>query len=115
MQHPGFEDGLRACSRSLLGADVVPALAKKLNALAVVTDMSPLRIPKRWVEEVSGALGEAGDSRPLFQVLTYPCIRSVIVIVYPEECCAYVPLVDRVVGVDRSLVEVVLGGTDLYD
>lgn len=48
--------------------DVVPALAKEMDALAVVTDMSPLRDPMRWAYEVGNELTKAGDGTPLFQV-----------------------------------------------
>lgn len=46
----------------------MPGLAKELDALAVVTDMSPLRDPSRWAREVAEDLSMAGDRRPLFQV-----------------------------------------------
>lgn len=52
-------------------SDVVPALAKEMDALAVVTDMSPLRDPMRWALEVGDELTKAGDRRPLFQVPKY--------------------------------------------
>lgn len=46
----------------------MPDLAKELDAIAVVTDMCPLRDPLRWAHEVSEELAEAGDGTPLFQV-----------------------------------------------
>lgn len=46
----------------------MPAFAKEMDASAVVTDMSPLRDPMRWVRVVGDKLAEAGDGRPLFQV-----------------------------------------------
>lgn len=52
-------------------SDVVPALAKEMDALAVVTDMSPLRDPMRWAYEVGNELTKAGDGTPLFQVPRY--------------------------------------------
>lgn len=51
-----------------LAAEVVPALAKELDAAAVVTDMSPLRDPRRWVRQVADDLTTEGRGRPLFQV-----------------------------------------------
>ncbi|CAM9823819.1 unnamed protein product [Ascophyllum nodosum] len=48
--------------------DVVPGLAKELSASAVVTDMSPLRDPRRCVQEVASELNKAGQNTPLFQV-----------------------------------------------
>lgn len=48
--------------------DVVPALAREVEAIAVVTDMSPLRDPKRWLREVAEHPAIAVDRRPLFQV-----------------------------------------------
>ena len=48
---------------------MVPGFAKELGAVAVVTDMSPLRNPMRWVREVAEGLTEEGDNMPLFQVL----------------------------------------------
>ncbi|CAM9717520.1 unnamed protein product [Laminaria digitata] len=70
----GTEDSLRAkhipfhLLREVEPRDVVPGFAKKLGAVAVVTDMSPLRDPMRWVREVAEDLTEAGDNTPLFQV-----------------------------------------------
>lgn len=51
-----------------LPKDVMPGLAKDLSASAVVTDMSPLRDPQRWVHEVATELNKAGQNMPLFQV-----------------------------------------------
>ncbi|CAM9435802.1 unnamed protein product [Pylaiella littoralis] len=49
-------------------ADVVPGFAKELGAVAVVTDMCPLRDPTRRASEVAEELSKAGDGVPLFQV-----------------------------------------------
>jgi deoxyribodipyrimidine photo-lyase len=46
--------------------DTIPAFAASANASAVVTDMSPLRVPAAWVKDVGAALDE--QSRPLIQV-----------------------------------------------
>lgn len=58
-----------AVSRLCPESDVVPGFAKELGAVAVVTDMSPLRDPMRWAREVAEDLTKAGDNTPLFQVL----------------------------------------------
>ncbi|CAM9851296.1 unnamed protein product [Ectocarpus fasciculatus] len=50
--------------------DVVPAFAKELGALAVVTDMCPLRDPTRRASEVAEELTKSGDGTPLFQAIT---------------------------------------------
>src|SRR5687767_11207901 len=47
-------------------AETVPAFAKEHKAVAVVCDMSPLRVPKQWTAAVAAAL--QADSTPLFQV-----------------------------------------------
>lgn len=49
-------------------SDVVPTFAREMDAVAVVTDMSPLRDAMRWVREVGAELVKAKDRRPLFQV-----------------------------------------------
>lgn len=67
------------CLRLLPKPDVVPSFAKKLGAVAVVTDMSPLRDPMRWAREVAEDLTEAGDGMPLFQVLkTDAWVRGIV-------------------------------------
>ncbi|CAM9936669.1 unnamed protein product, partial [Hapterophycus canaliculatus] len=48
--------------------DVVPEFAKEMGAVAVVTDMCPLRDSRRRVNEVAEELNNAGDCTPLFEV-----------------------------------------------
>lgn len=60
----------------LCDSDVVPALAKDLDAMAVVTDMSPLNEPRRWAHEVAEELAMAGKGTPLFQVMCSRGARS---------------------------------------
>lgn len=48
--------------------DVVPGFAKEVKAVAVVTDMCPLRDSKRRASEVAEELTNAGDDMPLFEV-----------------------------------------------
>jgi deoxyribodipyrimidine photo-lyase len=47
-------------------SQTVPAFAAQHSALAVVTDMSPLRVPVQWTSSVAAALQAA--ETPLFQV-----------------------------------------------
>ena len=49
-------------------SDTVPELAKKLDCCAVVTDMSPLRVPKAWAESVASKLDKTMEDVPLYQV-----------------------------------------------
>lgn len=49
-------------------SDVLPGFAKELGAVAVVTDMCPLRDSKRRTNEVAEELTNAGDKMPLFEV-----------------------------------------------
>lgn len=51
-----------------LPPDVVPGFAKELGAVAVVTDMCPLRDPTRRAHEVAEELTKTGHGLPLFQV-----------------------------------------------
>jgi len=46
--------------------EVLPSFAEEAKACAVVTDMSPLRVPMKWVNDTGGSLEAAGI--PLFQV-----------------------------------------------
>jgi deoxyribodipyrimidine photo-lyase len=48
--------------------DVLPQFLQDQRAAAVVTDMSPLRVPRRWVADVGAALAEASPPLPLYQV-----------------------------------------------
>ncbi|KAG5187561.1 DNA photolyase, FAD-binding/Cryptochrome [Tribonema minus] len=47
-------------------ADTVPEFARAQGAVAVVCDMSPLRVPRAWTEGVAAKLAEQGV--PVFQV-----------------------------------------------
>jgi deoxyribodipyrimidine photo-lyase len=47
-------------------AQTVPAFAQEHSAIAVVCDMSPLRVPVQWTSSVAAALQAA--ETPLFQV-----------------------------------------------
>lgn len=49
-------------------ADVLPQFLRDHGAAAVVTDMSPLRVPRRWVEDVGASLAKATPALPLYQV-----------------------------------------------
>lgn len=56
-------------------AETIPALAKSLNAMAVVADFSPLRVGRGWVQAVGNSLDEVsntseliGNKIPLIQV-----------------------------------------------
>ena len=48
--------------------DVLPQFVQEQRASAVVTDMSPLRVPRLWVTEVGSCLAKASPPLPLFQV-----------------------------------------------
>lgn len=63
--------------------DVVPGFAKEVGAMAVVTDMCPLRDPTRRAHEVAEGLTKAGHGLPLFQVKRLffdnrPCVNPLI-------------------------------------
>eukprot|EP00933_Yihiella_yeosuensis_P069731 TRINITY_DN7663_c2_g1_i1.p1 TRINITY_DN7663_c2_g1~~TRINITY_DN7663_c2_g1_i1.p1 ORF type:complete len:561 (+),score=122.84 TRINITY_DN7663_c2_g1_i1:28-1710(+) len=47
-------------------SEAVPALCKKLGATAVVCDMSPLRVPKQWSQDVAKSCN--GQKVPVIQV-----------------------------------------------
>lgn len=65
---PYMYDTIPLRVRSVPPPDVVPGFAKELGAVAVVTDMCPLRDPTRRASEVAEELSKAGDGVPLFQV-----------------------------------------------
>ena len=46
----------------------IPAFVKKNKIGGVVTDFAPLRVPRKWVDEVASALP---DNVPLCQVCTF--------------------------------------------
>ena len=48
--------------------DVLPQFLQEQRAAAVVTDMSPLRVPRRWVADVGASLAKASPPLPLYQV-----------------------------------------------
>jgi deoxyribodipyrimidine photo-lyase len=48
--------------------DVLPQFVREQRASAVVTDMSPLRVPRRWVADVGASLAKANPPLPLYQV-----------------------------------------------
>ncbi len=48
--------------------DVLPPFLREQRAAAVVTDMSPLRVPRRWVADVGASLAKASPPLPLYQV-----------------------------------------------
>lgn len=56
------------CAPFFFPSDVVPGFVKELGAMAVVTDMCPLRDPTRRAREVADELTEAGQGVPLFEV-----------------------------------------------
>ncbi|CAM9789414.1 unnamed protein product [Ectocarpus sp. 6 AP-2014] len=58
--------------------DVVPAFAKELGALAIVTDMCPLRDPTRRAREVAEELTKSGDGTPLFQAITDAIFHAIV-------------------------------------
>lgn len=47
------------------------------GVVAVVTDLSPLRVPLAWVSQVATALEAQGGGTPLFQVGGQPASRPV--------------------------------------
>lgn len=68
LQQTGVAAFLLTSTASLCTPDVVPSFAKEVGAVAVVTDMCPLRDPTRRASEVAEELSKAGDGMPLFQV-----------------------------------------------
>jgi deoxyribodipyrimidine photo-lyase len=48
--------------------DVLPQFVAEQRAAAVVTDMSPLRVPRRWVADVGDSLATQTPPLPLYQV-----------------------------------------------
>ena len=48
--------------------EVLPQFLREQRAAAVVTDMSPLRVPRRWVADVGSALAKLSPPLPLYQV-----------------------------------------------
>ena len=48
--------------------DVLPEFVREQRAAAVVTDMSPLRVPRAWVADVGASLAKASPPLPLYQV-----------------------------------------------
>jgi deoxyribodipyrimidine photo-lyase len=48
--------------------EVLPQFLREQRAAAVVTDLSPLRVPRRWVADVGSALAKLSPPLPLYQV-----------------------------------------------
>jgi hypothetical protein len=52
-------------------SEVLPQFVQQQSASAVVTDMSPLRVPRRWVADVGASLAKATPPLPLYQVWNF--------------------------------------------